>query len=230
VSAKLRENGATIVQATHPRSGQGVFGFVGLDPVTGALTGEWPDIDTAEILNGKRLDEYPQVLADFHALIQTGRRITVTGSSDSHSELSGLGYARTLVKAPKGDLAALWVALKEGRAVAANGPFVFLEAEGGGIGDTIAASGPIDLAVRVEAASWVSADRLVVYENGRSIFETALAPGVVRFQGTVTATPAADSYYMAEVTGGDSTLVDGSKSVTNPIYVDVDGGGFRFAR
>lgn len=131
VAERLREHGASIVQANHPRSGRGVFGFIGLDPATGAVSGTWPDIDCAEILNGKRLDEYDLVLADFFALVSTGRGITLTGSSDTHSEFSGIGYARTLVRAESTrDLESVFAALREGRAIAVNGPYVFATANG----------------------------------------------------------------------------------------------------
>jgi hypothetical protein len=234
VAIALREQGASIVQANHPRSGQGVFGYVGLDPTTGDVTGTWPDIDCAEILNGKRLDEYPLVLADFHALMATGRRITITGSSDTHSEFSCVGYARTLVKADASDLEGVWTALREGRALAANGPYIFVTAHGAELGDTLETRDPIVLSIRVEAPSWVSAERLIVYQNGTSIFDKTLSESdrdparpSIRFNGTVTATPTADAYYMVEVSGQDSPpLIDDSRSVTNPIYVDVDGNGF----
>jgi hypothetical protein len=239
VAARLREHGASIVQANHPRSGQGVFGYVGLDPATGELSGTWPDIDCAEILNGKRLDEYPAVLADLFAIIGSGRRVTVTGSSDTHSEFSGIGYARTLVRAGSAqDLDEVWASLREGRAVAANGPYLFATANGAQVGDTLRTGDPVELAIRVEAPSWVSAERLVVYQNGAPMFEKTLsesdrdpAAPHVRFNGTVTATPAADAYYMVEVSGSASPpLIDDSRSVTNPIWVDVDGNGFSLSR
>lgn len=231
VADRLREHGAAIVQANHPRSGQGVFGYVGLDPLTGDVSGVWPDIDAAEILNGKRLDEFETVRADIFALLASGRRVTATGSSDSHSAYSGLGYARTIVRAT-GDLDSVWTALREGRAVAVNGPYLFLTARAEGrtaeVGDTLAVSGPVQLDLRVEAPSWVSAERIVLFENGVPIFEKTLSPADadpdaphVRFEGTVTATPAADAFYMAEVSGDESPpLIDESRSITNPIYVD----------
>lgn len=231
VAARLREHGAAIVQANHPRSGQGVFGYVGLDPMTGDVSGVWPDIDAAEILNGKRLDEYETVRADIFSLLGSGRRVTATGSSDSHSAYAGLGYARTLVHADP-DLDSIWAALRDGRAIAVNGPFVFLTARAEGrtaeIGDTLSTSGPVELDIRVEAPSWVSAERVVLFESGIPIFEKTLGPADVdpdaphvRFRGTVTATPTADAFYMAEVSGDRSPpLIAESRSITNPVFVD----------
>ena len=79
-----------------------------------------------------------------------------------------------------------------------------------------------------------SAERVVVYQNGQPMFEKLLeatdrdpAAPHIRFNGTVTATPTVDAYYMVEVSGSESPpLIDASRTLTNPIFVDVDGNGF----
>src|SRR5262249_19035478 len=126
VAAALREKGAEIVQINHPRDGTGIFGYIGLDPATGETTKPWPEANTVELLNGKRLGDYPDVLRDFVSLMKKGTRVTGVGSSDSHSTFSSQGYARTLIKGPGGpaqsvDLSSVWRSLREGHAVAMNG-------------------------------------------------------------------------------------------------------------
>lgn len=247
VAAAMREAGAEIVQANHPRGGQGVFSYVGLDPVTAISERQWFNPDTTEVLNGKRLDDYPAVVQDVIAVTKSGRRLTAVGSSDTHSPFSGVGYARTYVRTgaedvPSIDLPAIWPALKGGRAIAATGPFVEVFARGSGreaeIGDVLVTEGPVALEVRVQAASWVSATELRLLENGEVIRTVPIDASTqdptqlgLRFSGTLTATPTADAFYMVEVTGGENRPFFGRSIVlTNPIFVDRAGDGFSYGQ
>lgn len=248
VSRALREDGAQVVQVNHPRDGQGVFNYIDLDPATGASSRDWPEADACEVLNGKRLALWSQVLADYHGIVRAGRRITMTGTSDAHGTL-GVGYARTMVRSASDDPAslddaAIWRAIREGRAVATNGPFLEVTASGGGataeIGDTlIAAPGdPVSLDVQVQAPTWIDVGRIVIYENGgilttRDLTEADVDPTrpAVRFRGTFTATSAADAYYLVMVEGHPGVENrrphgDESRTIGNAIFVDRGGDGF----
>lgn len=243
VAEALRGAGAQIVQINHPRDGQGVFGYLGLDPLTAATDKPWPDVQTVELLNGKRVGDYPRVQEDFFNLTAHGKKITAVGVSDSHSPLSGPGYARTLIKGPGGpvgtlDLSAVWQSVREGRVTAMLGPFAWLTAQKGGVraeqGETLAASGPLQLEVKIAAASHISVEAFTVFENGRPLVTRTVTPAdadpgdpAIRFLGTVTATPTADAHYELEVRGGNNApFADSSLSFTNPVYVDTDGNGF----
>lgn len=228
VAESLRGGGAKVVQINHPRDGGGVFGHLGLD-ANGETELPWPDADAAEILNGKRIEDYEQVVVDVYRLIENGRRVTGVGTSDIHSNF-GIGYARTYVRT-SGSMDDYYTGLAAGHAVAANGPFVEASIAGGGPGDTVTAMGPVGIDVRIQAPSWMSVETLRIIENGTAIAELTIDPStdVVRFDGTITATVTSDSYYFVEVRGGNSPpLLSETITVVNPVYVDADGDGWRF--
>ena len=118
------------------------------------------------------------------------------------------------------------------------GPSAWLTAQKGGDraeqGETLVASGPLQLEVKIAAASHIRVDEFTVFENGRPLVSRAVGPEdadpsdpAIRFLGTVTATPAADAHYELEVRGGSNQpFADSSLSFTNPVYVDTDGNGF----
>ena len=66
-------------------------------------------------------------------------------------------------------------AVKEHRVVASFGPFVEMEINGAVIGSDVASDGEeIEIAVRVQAPSWMGVDRVELYENGTLIHEWEL--------------------------------------------------------
>lgn len=247
VTGKLREMGAQVVQLNHPRDGQGVFNYIELDDATGDISRPWPEADTAEVLNGKRFEFYQPVLDSIHAVYRSGRRITAVGSSDTHSEFAGVGYARTYVRSEESapdklDLNVLWDGLRTGKAIAANGPFLTVTAQNNGgsaeIGDTLTGGGPVQISVQVQAPSWMNVANVRVLQGADTLALRELLPEdadparpALRFTGTFTATPTADIYFMVEVNGTEGRqnppLMKESRTVSNPIFVDVDGDGFR---
>ncbi|MEQ8275167.1 MAG: CehA/McbA family metallohydrolase [Deltaproteobacteria bacterium] len=232
VAQELRMGGATIVQVNHPRSSGGVFGYLGLD-ATGATERPWPNPDAVELLNGKRVDEYAEVLQDVFVLLETGKRVTAVGTSDVHGDF-GVGYGRTYVR---GDVTNVWEQLKAGHAVASYGPFVVAEVQGSGAGETVVASGPIGIDIHVEAPDWMDVATLTVYENGAPLVTRPITEAdrdtmrpAIRFSGTVTATPTVDSHYVVEVSGGSSPpILSETKATVNPILIDVEGDGWSYA-
>jgi hypothetical protein len=98
--------------------------------------------------------------------------------------------------------------------------------------------------IRVQCPNWFDVDRVQVFVDGRA--DPALgftrrdrpecfARGVVRFERTVPVKLARDAHIVVATVGEDSNLglVMGPEhakrrpiAVTNPIFVDVDGGGF----
>jgi hypothetical protein len=245
VSEALRAEGAQVVQINHPRSSQDLFGYIGFDAETGRFEGPFPDADAVELLNGKRLDEYEQVLADFHRLIVDGRRLTGVGTSDIHDDL-GVGYARTYVRVGHEgpledlDLDDVWRGIQEGRAVAASGPFVEISLARGGeaaeIGQTLVGRGPATLSVTVQAPSWMTPERLRVLVSGEVLVDREIRPEeadparpALRLDTTFTATVTADAYFMAEVRGsGGRPYLREVLTVTNPVWADADGDGLSF--
>ncbi len=241
----LRAEGAQVVQINHPRASQSLFNYLDLDPMTGATDRTWPEPDAIELLNGKRLDEYQQVIQDFHGILLAGRRVTGTGTSDIHGTF-GVGYARTYVRVEDAgtlaelDLQKLWDGLKAGRAIAASGAFVGVRVQQGQtvgkIGDTIEATGPVTVNVRVQAPSWMKPSHIKIYQRRDVLVEREITMSdadprnaALRFEGTFTATVTRDTYFMVEVSGTEGRpWIDDELTVTNPIFVDADGGGLSF--
>jgi hypothetical protein len=224
VSAALRDHGAEIVQINHPRADQGVFNYINFDPETAESERTWPNPDTFEIINGKRLGDTPEVLADFLGLLTHGKKITGTGTSDVHDDL-GIGYARTLIQvADTSDLTAVWKALREGRAVATTGPFLTITATAAGglsakIGDTLATNGAVTIRIETKTPSWMPLSRVRLYENKREVLVRDATPGM--FSTTYTSSSAGDLFFLAVVEGGEAIPTGkASLAVTNPIYVD----------
>jgi hypothetical protein len=132
-----------------------------------------------------------------------------------------------------------------------NGPFLEVTArEAGtdnwaGIGQDLAApSGKVQLRVRVQCANWLDVDQVFVLVNGRrhamhdytrSKNADLFADGVVKFDRTLDLDLPADAHVVV-VTGHSARTLqpvfegyDGEHqpaAVSNPIFVDVDGGSF----
>ncbi len=145
-------------------------------------------------------------------------------------------------------------AVKQGEIVMTTGPYleVFLEAAGGGersrgtVGaDIHAPSGECTLAVRVQCPNWFDIDRVQVLVSGRAPadlnFTRDKTPqkfqgGVVKFDQKIPLQLKADEHIIVVAAGTTSThgpvrgpdrAKDKPFAVSNPIYVDVDGGGFK---
>jgi len=177
-AAGHRGDGNRVVQVNHPRlpSGIGYFHIVGFDPKLGRLpSGMRTDFDTLEVYNGYDLatrGRTEQVLEDWFALLNLGKHIGATGSSDSHRiQYQWAGYPRTyaLVDARAAgetgqpiDTNAVVGAIKRGRTMVTSGPMIELEVANEGRsarpGDEIAPPrGPLTGKLRVRAAPWVDA-------------------------------------------------------------------------
>lgn len=240
----IQKLGAQIIQANHPRGNSGVFDRVGFDAEAGTTREPLPPYDAFEVMNGAGGD-VDAGLRDLVGIIRLGRRITGTGTSDSHGFGGAPGYGRTVVltelpRLDRGGKQALWAALEAGRAIATNGPLVSLELRGAGgaragLGETLASSGqPVTIDVVVEAAPWIQLDRVRVYADGATIAERALSGDApLRGRFTVTATPTRDTFFYATVEGSRSMAPvhrARPRAAANPVFVDVDGGGFVYRR
>jgi len=172
-----------ILQVNHPRLSRdiGYFDAMGFDPHAAHPPSRMrTDFDSIEVYNGYEIQSQERVdvvLRDYFALLNQGRRITATGSSDSHSiQYQWAGYPRTLVNignAADGDLAALDPAdvvanLKRGHAVVTSGPIVEVDANGAHPGDDLmlGPDGSVTAHVRVRAAPWVDVTSVEIVVNG----------------------------------------------------------------
>ena len=136
---------------------------------------------------------------------------------------------------------------KAGRMIVTSGPFLKVETEDGTIaGGSTRASNEIELNVSVQCTDWIDIDRVQVLVNGAPLkslnFTRATHPdwfreGVLVFDQTILVPLSQDSHLIVVAYGSESTLEVGYGSSTqaamhpcaynNPIFVDVDGGGFQ---
>jgi hypothetical protein len=144
-------------------------------------------------------------------------------------------------------------AAERGNLVMSNGPFleVSLDSTAGSgkeaiPGDDLAAkSGTLSLKVRVQCPNWFNVDRVQVFLNGRPDkslnFTRVTTPekfsdGVLKFDQKVSLSLDRDTHVIVATIGEQSKLgsvmgpdhaEDRPVAVSNPIFVDVDGGGFK---
>jgi hypothetical protein len=183
-SSAKRGDPNRVFQVNHPRMqmGIGYFNIVGFDPKTArGSTGMRTDFDTLEVYNGYELSRRQiteRVLDDWFALLNIGKHIAATGSSDSHRiQYQWAGYPRTCVQIdPKqaGDTgqpietAAVVSAIKKGRGFVTSGPYIDVELGSEGKtarpGDELPVpkGGSITARLRVRAAPWVDVTELEV--------------------------------------------------------------------
>lgn len=183
-AAGRRGDANRVVQVNHPRlpSGIGYFHMVSFDPKAGRLpAGMRTDFDALEVYNGYDLavrGRTEQVLEDWFALLNLGKHVSPTGSSDSHRiQYQWAGYPRTyaLVDPRAGgdtgqpiETAAVVTSIKKGRTVVTSGPLIELELMGDGRaahpGDEIppARGAPVTGKLRVRAAPWVDVSSVEV--------------------------------------------------------------------
>jgi hypothetical protein len=144
---------------------------------------------------------------------------------------------------------------ERGHVVMSSGPFLEVALRPGGVPDTGAAALPGDsfsasggsatLKVRVQCPNWFDVDRIQVFLNGRAAgdlnFTRQSAPdrfsdAVVKFDQELALHLDRDTHVIVAAIGERSTLgpvmgpehgKDRPVAVSNPIFVDVDGGGFK---
>ncbi len=179
-----------IIQLNHPRwEGIDYFQQAGLDPVTGtsASPNYSDDFDCIEILNEnvgwgyyepvvdgvETSGNLHSVLQDWFNLLNRGLRAAAVGNSDSHTvHYAFAGYPRNFVDLgvdepsdiePK----AVAEAIRNKRVYTTIGPFVDFSIGGVPMGGSVQAdNGHVDLAIRIQAASWIGCDRVKIVVNG----------------------------------------------------------------
>ncbi len=118
---------------------------------------------------------FPGALDDWFTFLKYGKHVTATGNSDSHSAGAEAGLPRTYLQVgatADGSMRGLsenaaYAAMREGRAVVTNGPFLDVTVNGKGLGQTVVASdGKVDVKLTVKAAPWMDVTRVVVRRGG----------------------------------------------------------------
>ena len=170
-------NAHRFLQVHHPRMGRriGYFDAMGWDRDASAPPRSLRlDFDGIEVINGYDLatpEKSEQVIRDWLALLEMGRRPVATGSSDSHRiQYTWAGYPRTYVESNDDPIDPLTVvaSLSHGRAVVTDGPMIDLDVDGAKPGEEITPSGSgVTAHVRIRAAPWIDVTKVDLIVGGK---------------------------------------------------------------
>ncbi len=233
---------APAVIVNHPRGGQNYFEYVGFDPVTAMFDDpeKWDEeISLIEIFNDSSWKEnLGGTVADWLALLGTGRQIYAVGSSDSHGlSRSPVGYPRTCLDLGTDDTTSidnndLRDATASGKSSISGGIYVTATVNGVGHGGVASGLGATtNLNIKVQAASWVDVDSIDVVVDG-IISTIDILPGdanmvnpAIRFEKDVVISVSQDpsAYVIVAVYGSDALepVHPGriAFGVSNPIFL-----------
>jgi hypothetical protein len=238
-----------VIQINHPRMRPdiGYFDVSGLAGGAPLRDGFSWDFDTIEVFNGFELSNamaVEQNLLDWLSLIESGRRYTAVGNSDSHRLVGQwTGYPRTYVRVDDDRPGAITPeliaeALRRGRAFVTTGPIVDVSVAGRGLGELVPApGGRARVDVRVQAAPWVDVQTVAMLLDGKpsQTLNVVRSDAKERAQLVFDIEAAADAWLVVLVRGKEPLpvlpgTVTQPFAFTNPIYLDVDGdGAFRGA-
>ncbi|HSI33090.1 MAG TPA: CehA/McbA family metallohydrolase, partial [Tepidisphaeraceae bacterium] len=250
------DNAEKLVQQNHPDIGWLVYDKDGDGRTdSGYMTLEYTDVIEVwapSILKFKPTRKIKGNLINDRAfnwlqLLNQGYRLPGVANTDAHHCFHDSGAIRNWVKSATDDPAAVNEmdvvrASKRGNVIMSSGPFLEVSLDGAGPGDDLKLSGPGKLKVRVQCPNWFDVDRVQVLVNGRPDpalnFTRATHPamfgdGVVKFDRVIPITIATDAHVIVISAGESSStgpvMGDGDipLAVSNPIYVDADGDGFK---
>lgn len=187
-------------------------------------------------------------------MLNRGHRYAATAVCDAHSVYgNGVGGWRVYMPSKSDKPAEIdWREnshhAKAGHMILTTGPFLQVETlDGTGPGDTTRAQGGgVKLRVKVQCTDWIDIDRVQVLVNGRPEpklnFTRAANPkmfgdGVVKFEQTLDVPLSEDAHLIVVAIGENSTCAIGYGTSSyarlhpcaynNPIFVDLDGHGFK---
>lgn len=190
-------------------------------------------------------------------LLNQGFRIWGVVNTDAHYNYHGSGGLRNWIKSPTDDPAEINPmdmvhAAETGRLIMSNGPYLEVALSGpagtkaAGPGEDLALpAGKGSLFVRVQCPNWFDIDRVTVYINGREDLQhkytrektpDVFRDGVVKFDQQLELALDSDAHVVVIVGHGEKPLgpvlgPDWGKhkptAISNPIFVNVDGGGFK---
>jgi hypothetical protein len=140
------------------------------------------DFDLLEVYNGYEITTRAKteaILVDWYALLDMGKRIPASGSSDSHKiQFQWAGYPRTYARVDPAragdtgpiDSGAVVEAVKAGRGFVTSGPLVDLDVAGTQPGGELEGRDRrLTAHLRVRAAPWIDVSSIEVVAGGKSI-------------------------------------------------------------
>ena len=215
-----------VIIVNHPSVGvanQGYFASTSFNRATGkGADGKWSDhFEAVEVFNDSDYDKNESgSVADYYALLKSGKTAWMVGSSDSHHLISSpVGYPRTCMRFGHDDPQKLSPelvrdAVAAGSSTISGGLFLDVKGPGGERpGTTITTTGgKATFTIRVGAPSWVSADTLeavidgVPSEGPQQLVPVAGHPGPGKlFEQTITVgiDPATPRHFVVFVARGE---------------------------
>jgi hypothetical protein len=244
-AARANNDGDTIVQVNHPRSGDaGYFRWVGLNPAEGTIASPQqfsPNFDAIEVYNGVDNKQLEQTLPDWFYFLNTGKRYIAMGNTDSHNAYRlEPGFPRTYLyfgheQVQRVTPQQIVRAIRNGNALVCGGPLIEVKAQGNQpMGSTVVADeGTVQVQIRLAAPSWVRVNRVKLYVNGSVAQELPVdhpQGKPLNWQQTLHLRVDRDSWLVVLAEGeGFTALYPGVRptSFTNPIYIDADGNGWQ---
>jgi hypothetical protein len=190
---------AKVIVLNHPRDLHS--GFRPFDPeyflaATGQrLDGRELPANAMEVINsGAQQTDFMRPFHDWFGLLNRGMYLTPVGASDSHDVARSIvGQARTYIRCQderpgRIDVAAAVRNFLEGRVLVSCGLLADMTINGKyGPGDLVPATEQFTVEVRVLGPSWVKADKIELFANGRKIRESTISPadqkGAVKWSG-----------------------------------------------
>jgi hypothetical protein len=188
-------------------------------------------------------------------MLNLGYRISGVVNTDAHYNFHDTGYIRNYIKSPTDDPAKIDTmemvhASERGNVIMTNGPFLDVKVQAGKVSaipgnDLAAPDGKIALRVRVQCANWYDIDRVQVFLNGKQAENLnftrreksdLFGNGVIKFDAEIPVELKEDSHVIVAAAGEGLKMgpVQGPRwsvkmpiAVSNPVFVDVDGGGFQ---
>lgn len=186
-------------------------------------------------------------------LLNQGHRLVAVGVADAHAVYgNGVGCWRVYLPSSTDDPAKIdWAELspkaKGGNMVLTTGPFLQVSTADGKIaGSDVTAAGGVELSVKVQCTDWQDINRVQVLVNSRpdpklnftrETHPEMFKDGVVKFEQTLQVPLKEDAHLIVVAMHETMDLKTGYGTSSyasmrpcaynNPIYVDVDGGGFK---
>lgn len=199
---------------------------------------------------------YNNSMHNWLQLLNQGKRIPGVVNTDAHYNFHGSGWLRNYIKSPTDNPAEIKTidivrAAEAGHIVMSSGPFLEValrhdsEAKEAIPGDSVRVDGPkVSLHVKVQCPNWFDVDRVQVFLNGKPVeslnFTRKSTPDqfsneTVRFDQEIEFELTGDAHVIVATIGekglgpvmGPDHANDPPVAVSNPIFVDVDGDGFK---
>lgn len=234
------------VAVNHPYRGGPTFETYGIDDKSNPASA-MPDLDLSLVDAVEVYNKYDDVevitgqnITAWFNLLNRGYHIAAIGGSDEHGFAGSYGNPRNMVPSSRTvaegiDQTEIFDAMKAFRTQVIGGPVLTLTVDGKSAGELVEpVGGKVTVLFQVRAPSWMGLDFAQVYANGVKVaeFVPAATTDVLRVDETFELDLMEDAHIVAmagSLTSAHEMVPVSRKlpfSNTNPVFVDVDGGGY----